>query len=192
MWLTSSTAADLDDPVAGVGVEAGGLGVEHDLTHARRSALIRAINARTSARAASMPRSVSMTKSARARFSASGICRARMRSSAAAVMPGRASTRARCTSRRRGHDEHAVEPGLGAGLEEQRDVEEHEVGAGVRREEGRAVGRDQRMDARLDPRQERRVGDHRVAQRGRGRPRRRRPPRARGRPAPPRRRRPAA
>ena len=41
---------------------------------------------------------MAMTKSARARFSASGICRARMRSSIASVMPGRASTRARCTS----------------------------------------------------------------------------------------------
>ena len=41
---------------------------------------------------------VSMTKSARARFSASGIWRARIASSLAAVMPGRASTRARWTS----------------------------------------------------------------------------------------------
>ena len=89
---------ELDDAVAAVRVEAGGLGVEHDLTHAACPALILASSASTSARAASTPRSVTMTKSARARFSASGICRARMRSSASGVMPGRASTRARCTA----------------------------------------------------------------------------------------------
>ncbi len=33
MWLTSSTAADLDDAVAAQRVETGGLGVEHDLAH---------------------------------------------------------------------------------------------------------------------------------------------------------------
>ena len=37
-------------------------------------------------------------KSARRRFSASGICLARIASNFSVVMPGRASTRARCTS----------------------------------------------------------------------------------------------
>ena len=49
-----------------------------------------------------------------------------------------------------------------------------DVGAGMRGEERRAVGGDQRMDPRLDPREQRRVGGDRRAQRGRGR---RAPPR---------------
>ena len=80
-------------------------------------------------------------------------------------MPGRASTRARCTSARRGHHEDAVEAALAAGLEEQRDVEDARTSApACARGEGRAVGGDQRVDARLDPGEEPGVGDDRVAQ----------------------------
>ena len=54
--------------------------------------------ARTWARAASKPCEVSTTKSARRRFSASGICLARMASNFSSVMPGRSRTRSRWTS----------------------------------------------------------------------------------------------
>src|ERR1700716_222888 len=111
--------ADLDQPMALVGIKARRFGVEHDLAHRLPSTsekasetrhhvedeLIRfgivataARIARTCSRAASNPRDVSTTKSARRRFSASGICFARIASSFSTVMPGRSSTRTRCTS----------------------------------------------------------------------------------------------
>ena len=101
-----------------------------------------------------MPLSVSMTKSARARFSASGSLPGQ---DALESCLGHARPRQhpRALHRRgRRHHQHAVEPALGAGLEEERDVEDHDVGAGMRGREGLAVGRDQRMDARLDPGEE--------------------------------------
>ena len=67
--------------------------------------------------------------------------------------------------RRGGDDEDAVELALGAGLVEQRDVEERRRRrAGVGRGEGGAVGGDERMDPRLDPVEEARVGRDRRAQ----------------------------
>ena len=125
--------AELDDAVAGVGVEPGGLGVEHDLTHGAASVLIRASNDRTPARAASRPSPVSMTKSARARFSASGSCRARMRSSSCRRHAGAGQHPRPLHLGRRGDDEDAVEAVLGAGLVEQRDIVEQHLGAGVAR-----------------------------------------------------------
>jgi hypothetical protein len=52
---------DLDDAVACGGVEAGGLGVEHDLTHGGSFRVSLAIRSRTAARAGSTPLSVAMT-----------------------------------------------------------------------------------------------------------------------------------
>ena len=146
--------AELDDAVAGVGVEAGGLGVEHDLTHRPALPLSVARSARTSRRAASMPRSVPMTKSARARFSASGICRARMRSSASGVMPGRASTRARCTASGAVTTRTPSRPRSPPVSKRSGMSKTTIVRAGVRRGEGLAVGGDERVDARLDAREE--------------------------------------
>ena len=103
-------AADLDQPVALDGVEAGGFGVEHDLAHRtfasaasesispgrhlsnRRQDLPHLLRGR-----ARCPAPLSTTKSARRRFSASGICRASSASSRSRLTP-RSSTRARCIS----------------------------------------------------------------------------------------------
>src|SRR5262245_21969158 len=106
--------ADLDQAMTLKGIEPRGLGVEHDLAHfrllqyvtlgganqRRRFGIVATASrrARPCARAASNPSEVSTTKPARARFSASGICLARMASSFSMVMPGRSSTRARWTS----------------------------------------------------------------------------------------------
>src|SRR5262245_23953099 len=106
-------AADLDQAVALQRIKTGRLGIEHDLAHRnsqageslspnhfRRLGIVAtaASTALTCARAASKLWEVSTTKSARRRFSASGICWARIASNFSAVMPGRSSTRARCTS----------------------------------------------------------------------------------------------
>src|SRR5262245_18599567 len=97
-------AADLDQAVALQRIKAGGLGIEHDLAHRtsqageslspnhfRRLGIVAtaASAARNCARAASKLWEVSTTKSARRRFSASGICWARIASNFSAVMPGR-------------------------------------------------------------------------------------------------------
>ena len=96
-------AADLDHPVAAGRIEPGGFGVEDDFPHASNLSARRRVRDKRLFRAtwlSVVDRSppVSTTKSARARFSASGIWRARIESSFAAVMPGRASTRSRWTS----------------------------------------------------------------------------------------------
>ena len=92
-------------------VEPGGFGIEDDFPHGRESIGRRRVRDKRECRATwlsvvdrSVP--VSMTKSARARFSSSGIWRARIESSLAAVMPGpledarRAGPRAARTRRR--------------------------------------------------------------------------------------------
>src|SRR5262249_20874623 len=83
-------AADLHQPIASQGIEACGMGVQNDVAHGRwvttaanqtRRRGILTTAARMSlicARTGSSPWDVSTTKSARFRFSASGICRARM------------------------------------------------------------------------------------------------------------------
>src|SRR5436189_1355072 len=79
-------AANLDETMTGVRVKARGLRIEHNLSHLRSANHFRRVGivaiaariARTCARAASKPREVSTTKSARRRFSTSGICRARI------------------------------------------------------------------------------------------------------------------
>src|SRR5262249_6863978 len=110
-------AGQFHHAVAHGGLEAGGLGVEDDLARhclllscfgaavqpalrsrgglrcgSRSTAMISA----TCSRAGSRPREVSTTKWARARFSASAICWAKMASRRSGLMPGRASTRSRC------------------------------------------------------------------------------------------------
>ncbi len=65
---------------------------------------------------------------------------------------------------RRGDEQHGIHLGLGALLVEERDVEKHDVCAGVG-EEGGPVGRDRRMDQRLEPGQGRGVGRDPVAER---------------------------
>src|SRR5262245_36935920 len=72
-------AADLDNAVATERIEAGGFGIENDLAHYLSSGAASVFRMdRTCARAASKPCEVSMTKSARRRFSESGICFSRM------------------------------------------------------------------------------------------------------------------
>src|SRR5260370_34421288 len=91
-------AADLDEPMAHKGIDASRLGIEHDLAqsmppnHFRRFGIVATASrmARTCARVASKSREVSTTKSARRRFSASGICLPRIAASFSMVMPGRA------------------------------------------------------------------------------------------------------
>src|SRR5262245_39959462 len=93
--------ADLDDPMTVGWIETGRLGVEHDLAHAHDLRLFKAKRRRSPAtrltcfRASSSPLSVSMMKSALARLSTSGICRANMAASFAGVISGRFSTRSR-------------------------------------------------------------------------------------------------
>src|SRR5690348_5273051 len=102
--------ADFDQAVAAQGIEAGGFGVEDDFAHglperiaanqARRCGILTA-SARMSrmrARTGSSPCDVSTTKSARLRYSASGICRATMELNFSSSMVPRASTRSRCCS----------------------------------------------------------------------------------------------
>src|SRR5262245_37615269 len=102
-------AADLHHAVALERIESRRLGIEHDLAQTacstypanhRRFGIVATASrmARTCARAGSKPRAVSTTKSARRRFSASGICLARMAANLSSVIPGRANTRSRCTS----------------------------------------------------------------------------------------------
>ena len=86
-----------------------------------------------------------------ARFSASGICLARIAANFSAVMPGRARTRARCTAGR-GDDEDGVAAPLAAGLEQERDVEHRDRRARRDRggEERVSLGAHQRMHDRLE------------------------------------------
>ena len=144
-------AADLDQPMPGNGIEAGGFGIEHDLAHAnlerrsvsrrpgqcrRRAAAMPHESpspsrilctsrrmSRTCARAWSSSCELSTTKSARRRFSASGIC---LREQAPRTSPRssrRARARARAALGRRRHHHHGVAEPLAAGLEQQRNVE---------------------------------------------------------------------
>src|SRR6201999_3751054 len=109
-------AADLDQPIAAQGIEAGGFSIENDFAHGMkeppranqleqtnqdRRGVILAASVRMSrirVRTESRPCEVSTTKCARCLFSASGICRARMASSFSAVIFGRARMRSRWTS----------------------------------------------------------------------------------------------
>ena len=103
-------AADLDQPMPLIGIEAGGFGVEHDLAHCSvpqaesvppfRHRSNRRAESRAPARArARSPATLSTTKSARRRFSASGICRARMRLELAPRSCRAAPARARAAPR---------------------------------------------------------------------------------------------
>ena len=79
---------------------------------------------RICARVWSKPCELSTTKSARRRFSASGICLARMRGEFLFPHAGRARTRVRAAcGRRRDHD-NGVATAVGAGLEQKRNVED--------------------------------------------------------------------
>src|SRR5947209_728649 len=95
-------ATDLDHPVAADRVQPGGLGVEDDLPHVENYRLEpiprQARMSRTWRSVVDRSAPVSTTKSARRRFSSSGIWRARTDSSLAGLMPMRCSTRARWTS----------------------------------------------------------------------------------------------
>ena len=101
-------------------------------------------------------------KSARRRFSASGICLAIMAASFASVMPGRAAIRAFCTSSGAVTSSTASTSALAAGLKQERDVENDKIGARGARlgDKFGARGAHQRMDDRLKPRHRRRVIDH--------------------------------
>src|ERR1700746_1749689 len=94
--------ADFDQPVAAQRVEASGFGIENDFAHGklprvanhdRRGGILAASvrMSRIRARTGSSPCDVSTTKFARLRFSASGICRARMASNFSLVMLSRAT-----------------------------------------------------------------------------------------------------
>ncbi len=106
-------AGDLDDPVPVVRIEAGRLGVDHDFAHRLPLADSRAVGRPPAAGGLPMPQlgddppqppvrqprpsPVDTTKSARRRFSRSGICARRMLAKRLSVMPGRRMTRSRCT-----------------------------------------------------------------------------------------------
>ena len=81
---------------------------------------------RTCARACSMPCELSTTKSARRRFSASGICLRQQRVELLLGHAGRSSTRARCISAGADTTTIASTRLLAAGLEQQRNVEHHD------------------------------------------------------------------
>ncbi len=162
-------AADLDQPVALIGIEPGGFGVEHDLAHAgvlsdspSRQAGNRAQNAKNLCTSGiEGTRAESTMKCARARFSASGIWRASSASSRSAVMPGRDSTRARCTSAGADTTTTASTLLLAAGLEQQRDVE-HDHARAARRLLVQKSVRDrahQRMHDRFEPLDRVRIAD---------------------------------
>jgi hypothetical protein len=89
---------------------------------------------------------VSITKSARARFSSSGICRARIASSFR-VMPGRASTRSRCTSAG-AETTMTLSNSFAAGLEQQRDFEQQRRRIAMLGDEALARGADRGVDDR--------------------------------------------
>src|SRR3954447_3470109 len=92
-------AADLNHPVAAGRIKSGGFGVEDDFPHRQnyspppspRQARI----SRTWLSVVDRSAPVSITKSARGRFSPSAIWRSRMDSSFSGVIPGRDNTRAR-------------------------------------------------------------------------------------------------
>ena len=129
---------------------------------------------RTARRVSSIGPPVGMTKSARARFSASGICRARICSNFSAVMPGRASTRARWTSA--GAETTAI-------LSTCRQPPSSNSSGMSSRTSGAArcaarkacaLARHRRMDQGLEPAQRLGVAEHGLGQRWRDRRRRRR------------------
>ncbi len=120
----------------------------------------------TAARVSSRLPPVGMMKSARARFSASGICRARIASSFASVMPGRASTRARwisagaeTTTTLSTRFSPPVSNSSGTSNTHQRRI-------GMRRDKGGAFLAHRRVDQRLEPLQRPRIGQHRLAEQG--------------------------
>ena len=88
--------ADFDNPVPLIGAETGRFCVEDDFTHWRQYRTLRrdrqeAMRA-TAVRDLRLPRPVSMMKSARARFSRSGNCAARIARNFASVIPARFNT----------------------------------------------------------------------------------------------------
>src|SRR4051794_5696209 len=95
-------AADLDHPVAAGRIETGGLGIEDDFPHRRiyppEPSPRQARMSRTWRSVVDRSRPVSTTKSARLRFSSSGICRERIDASFSEVMLRRARTRSRWTA----------------------------------------------------------------------------------------------
>ncbi len=101
-----------------------------------------------------------MTKSASSRFSASGTWLLRIASNFSAVMPGRASTRSRCTSGRRRDDDDLVDPAAAAS---RRAAECRARRAGAARamagKERLGVGADKRMDDLFQPLQRLRLAD---------------------------------
>ncbi len=161
-------AADLHQPVAGERVEARGLGVEHDLTHrdVPSAALPAAFPPRRGHGRGHAP--VSIRKSARRRFSRSGICRARIAANFSSVMPGRARTRARCTDSGAVTTHRRVDAALRPALEQQGDVEHGDVvaGLGCAFEEGAFAGTHQGMDDGLEALHRRVVAEHLGAEQG--------------------------
>ncbi len=111
---------------------------------------------------------VSTTKSARARFSASGIWRASSWSSLASDSPGRCSSRSRCTSGASADDDGGVDQRVGAGLEQQRDLHHGDRRAvlGVLAQERPLGIAHQRMHDRLEFAKAIRSGNQRGAQLG--------------------------
>src|SRR5438067_4847078 len=95
-------AADLDHAVAAERIQTCGLGVEDDFPHTgiyppERSPR-QARMSRTWRSVVDWSVPVSITKSARRRFSASGVWRSRIDANFSSVMPGRSRTRSRWTS----------------------------------------------------------------------------------------------
>ena len=95
----------------------------------------------TWARASSSPWLVSTTKSARRRFSSSGICWDWIAPSRSGVIPSRANTRFR-SSLEGGDDDDGIHHGVASSLKQQRDIQHDHVRA-------RRLGRLEEVDPKL-------------------------------------------
>ena len=162
MKLISSIARDLDEPVARPRVEAGGFRVEDDLTHPFVRFAAAPPGPAPAARADSSPPPVSITVSARRRFSASGTClrqyggKLRLRHAGPGQHAGLLH-RFRCR-----HDHDVVDLAVEPGLEQERDVEHHHglaASGGFGQESAARLG-DQRMHDRFEPLSAAGIGQH--------------------------------
>ena len=118
--------------------------------------------ARTCARAASNPCDVSTRKSARARFSASGICFEQDRFELLQRHAGPLQHARALHVRRRRHHHHRVDPRIAAGLEQERNVEHRDRLAARLRLRQKFPLRlvHQRMHDRLQPPERIRIAQH--------------------------------
>ena len=171
--------ADFDDAMPVGRIEPGRLRVEDDFPHRALKACFsrRRAPARSRAPAASRspnPPPVSMMKCARARFSASPICRANMTARRSSVMPGRWLTRSFCTvsgavTRTTASTSWSRPVSNSKGISRTTMCSPFVAAFG---QEGMAAFGDERMHDRFEPRERRRIGEHFARRGGRDRQRR--------------------